>query len=381
MIEGLYLHIPFCARRCAYCDFNTYEGLEALIPSYVAALSADLARSALGDDGAALKSVFFGGGTPSLLPPELVAELLLRVRQAFPRAQALEASLEANPGAVEASSFKALRRAGINRLSLGVQASQDRALKALGRIHDSAQAERAVRLAQEAGFERLSVDLMFGLPGQSMQEWQQSLDWALGLGLSHISFYGLSVEPGTRFHALQAQGRLELPEEGLQADMYLAGVARLAAAGLVRYEISNFAKPGQACQHNRLYWLNRDTLGLGAGAWSFLKGERFGRTRDPKAYVQELAKGPASRQECQRLKGLASRGEAAYLRLRLAEGVDLAGWEQEFQRSWDSDFNGQTSALLAKGLLQRQEARLFIPDQALPLANEVFREFVISSEM
>jgi oxygen-independent coproporphyrinogen-3 oxidase len=380
MIEGLYLHIPFCARRCAYCDFNTYEGLEALIPRYVEALAADLARSTRGEEGEALKSVFFGGGTPSLLPPERVASLLVRVRQAFPRAKELEVSLEANPGAVEAGSFEALRQAGVNRLSLGVQAIQDRALKALGRIHDAAQAERAVRLAQAAGFERLSVDLMFGLPGQSMQEWEQSLDWALGLGLAHISFYGLSVEPGTRFHALQAQGRLELPEEGLQADMYSLGVQRLASVGLARYEVSNFAKPGHACQHNRLYWLNRETLGLGAGAWTFMGGERFGRTRDPKAYAQELDAGPARKQESESLKGLAARGEAAYLRLRLAEGVDLASWAKEFDRDWDADFNGQTSALLAKGLLQRQGGRLYIPDQALPLANEVFREFVISTE-
>jgi len=380
MIEGLYLHIPFCARRCAYCDFNTYEGLESLIPSYVEALAADLGRSTRGEDGSALKSVFFGGGTPSLLPPELVDRLLESVRQAFPRAGALEVSLEANPGAVEASSFKALRQAGVNRLSLGVQAIQDRALLALGRIHDAAQAEKAVRLAQEAGFERLSVDLMFGLPGQSMQEWEQSLDWALGMGLGHISFYGLSVEPGTRFHHLQAQGRLELPEEGLQADMYTLGVQRLAEAKFARYEISNFAKPGQACQHNRLYWLNRETLGLGAGAWSYLNGERYGRTRDPKAYIQELGQGLARKQESECLKGLAARGEAAYLRLRLAEGVDLAAWAQEFGRDWEADFNGQTSALLGKGLLKMEAGRVYIPDPALPLANEVFREFVTSSE-
>ncbi len=381
MIEGLYLHIPFCARRCAYCDFNTYEGLQTLIPAYLEALAADLALSTRGEDGAALKSVFFGGGTPSLLPPSAVARLLKGVRQAFPRSAGLEVSLEANPGTVEGGTLAALRQAGVNRLSLGVQAVQDRALKALGRIHDASQAAQAVRLAQAADFERLSVDLMFGLPGQTMEEWEQSLAWAVDLGLPHISFYGLSVEPGTRFHQLQAQGRLELPEEGLQADMYLRGVELLAAAGLQRYEISNFARPGQACQHNRLYWLNRETLGLGAGGWSYLGGERFSRCRDPKAYIQALAQGRVPKEESEHLRGLAARGEAAYLRLRLAEGVDLAAWEAEFQRPWEEDFSGQTSALVAKGLLVREDGHVRIPTPALPLANEVFREFVFNSEM
>jgi oxygen-independent coproporphyrinogen-3 oxidase len=310
-----------------------------------------------------------------------VGRLLKGVRQAFPKAGELEVSLEANPGTVESGTFAALRQAGVNRLSLGVQASQDRALKALGRIHDARQAAQAVRSAQAAGFERLSVDLMFGLPGQTMQEWEQSLAWALDLGLTHISFYGLSLEPGTPFYQQRTEGRLELPEDGLQADMYLRGVELRAAAGLERYEISNFAKPGQACQHNRLYWLNRETLGLGAGAWSYLQGERFSRCPDPKAYVQALAQGRFPKEESQRQRGLAARGEAAYLRLRLAEGVDLKAWEAEFQRPWEADFNGQTLALRAKGLLVMEGGHLRLPIRALPLANEVFREFVFDTEL
>jgi oxygen-independent coproporphyrinogen-3 oxidase len=376
MIEGLYLHIPFCARRCHYCDFNTYEGMEALAPKYVEALIRDMDLSLTTLAPSTLRSIFFGGGTPSLLEASQVAALISAARQRFGFGRDIEISLEVNPGTADLDKFKAFRAAGVNRLSFGFQAKQDALLADLGRIHSADESARAWALAREAGFDNLSLDLMFGLPGQSLRQWQESLDWALGFQPEHLSFYGLTLEPGTRFYALHEKGQLEVPLEDDQADMYELGIARLAKAGLAQYEISNFSKPGRESVHNRLYWRNRPTLGLGAGAWSFVNGERSGREKNPTKYIEMTLQGQLPVKETERLEGTRARSEAVYLGLRLLEGIDLKAWREQTGMDFMHEFGVAATGMAEAGLLEMDAARVRLTSKGLPLSNEVFAAFL-----
>jgi oxygen-independent coproporphyrinogen-3 oxidase len=377
-LHGLYLHIPFCAKRCHYCDFNTYEGQESLQGAYVAALEKEIKASpGLAVEGG-LKSVFFGGGTPSLLEAGQLGSLLEAARSRFGLAAGAEITVEVNPGTADLSKFKALKAFGVNRLSFGFQARQERHLEALGRIHSSEESAAAWALAREAGFDNLSLDLMFGLSTQTAQEWQQSLDWALAFKPDHVSFYGLTVEPGTRFHQWQSAGRLPVPGEDEQAEMYSQGISALKGAGLGQYEISNFALPGRASVHNQLYWLNLDTLGLGAGAWSFVDGQRFSRQKQPAAYIKAVEEGRGSVTETERLDGREARAEAAFLNLRLNEGVDLAAWRRRYGLDLLEEFGPQLKRGLGAGWVTHdaQGGRLSLSAEGRLLANEVFAELL-----
>jgi oxygen-independent coproporphyrinogen-3 oxidase len=264
----------------------------------------------------------------------------------------------------------------VNRLSIGAQALQDSHLESLGRIHSGSDTVRAVAQARAAGFTNLSLDLMFGLPGQTPGEWAESLDFACGLRPEHLSFYGLTIEKGTRFFGLHEKGELPLPGEDLQADMYESGIQRLERDGLQQYEISNFARAGRASRHNQLYWKNLDTLGLGAGAWSFAAGRRYSRVKSPQAYMTSLAEGRVPEDESEVLEPARARGEAATLALRLTEGVDLADWNSRTGVAWDQEFGPQTAKYLGLGLLESKGGRLKLTRKGLPLANEVFRSLV-----
>jgi oxygen-independent coproporphyrinogen-3 oxidase len=370
MIKGLYLHIPFCSRRCFYCDFNTYEGLESLIPSYVDALVADMQASR--DLGFGLHSLYFGGGTPSLLEPSQVALLIQQARLLFKLPQDAEVTLEANPGTVSLAQFQALRAAGVNRLSFGFQAAQREHLQSLGRIHDVAQSAQAWTAARGAGFDNCSLDLMFGLPGQDEAQWLESLNWALGFQPEHISFYGLTIEKGTRFHQLHQSGQLPLPDDEVQARMYETGIRLMAEAGLAQYEISNFARPGRRSRHNQLYWKNEDTLGLGAGAWSYVGGRRYCRVKSPQTYIHSALAGKAAEEESEVLDPAQARSEAACLGLRQVDGIDLAEWQVRTGSDWYADFAEPTRKYAGLGLLETAQGRVKLTSKGLTLANEVF---------
>lgn len=374
-VHGLYVHLPFCARRCHYCDFNTYAGLESLVPAYVEALKADLdACLAQGLKAApgGLRSVYFGGGTPTLLAPEQLAEALAAAAAGFGLASGAEVSVEANPGTVDAGSLARLRDAGFNRISFGFQAAQDRHLEALGRVHSAEDSIRAWKAASAAGFTSMSLDLMFGLSGQTRAEWDESLEWALALNPDHVSFYGLTVEPGTRFHRLATEGLLPLPGDEPQAQWYEAGVEVLGAAGLSQYEISNFAREGKASVHNSLYWRNLDTLGLGAGAWSYLGGERSGRIRSPQAYIDAVASGRSPVADSERLEGRAARGEAAMLALRMNEGISLGEWERRTGTEFLGEFGEVLAPAFRAGCLERVGERVRLTARGRLVSNEVF---------
>ena len=296
---ALYVHVPWCVQKCPYCDFNSHEA-EGTIPerAYVDALIADLQSALPLIWGRPVVSVFFGGGTPSLLSPAAIDELLAAFRALAMLAPDAEITLEANPGTVEAEKFAGFRAAGVNRLSLGIQSFNDDHLKALGRIHGSAEARRAAQLAGEH-FATFNLDLMYGLPGQSQAQALADVDTALGFAPTHLSCYQLTIEPNTRFAAFPP----ELPEGDLCADMQEAIEARLAAAGYTNYETSAFAHANWQCKHNLNYWYFGDYLGIGAGAHSKLtlhdRVLRQMRHKHPKAYLEKIRSGSAVQEESQ----------------------------------------------------------------------------------
>jgi oxygen-independent coproporphyrinogen-3 oxidase len=287
---SLYIHIPWCVRKCPYCDFNSHAVSDDGIPQqeYINALIRDLEFHLPEIWGRRISSIFIGGGTPSLFAPEYIGQLITAIRTRVPCLPAMEITLEANPGTVEANSFSGFRDAGISRLSVGVQSFTDSSLEKLGRIHDSDEATHAVETALNAGFDSVNLDLMFGLPGQSMEAAMQDLEHALSLAPQHLSLYQLTLEPNTPFGHQPPE---QLPHDDLLADMQDELATRLATDGLQRYEVSAYAGNGQQCRHNLNYWQFGDYLGIGAGAHSKLSSAdeiyRFSKPRSPKQYLIE----------------------------------------------------------------------------------------------
>jgi oxygen-independent coproporphyrinogen-3 oxidase len=468
---SLYLHIPFCDHRCAYCDFNAYAGLEGLMPAYTDALMAEIhvwgeilgspprppapsptrgegvtrirtsavvreplsprpprgskrdTHAALGTRHPALvPTVFFGGGTPSLLPLPMLERVIGAVRECFAVAPDAEWSLEANPGTVDEAYFRGLRALGVNRVSLGVQSFDDEELRRLDRIHDAAAAEAAYHGARAAGFANVSLDLIFGLEGQSLAGWQRNVARALALGPEHLSLYALTIEEGTPLAHRVAKGLAPEPDADLQADMYELAQEQLAAAGYEQYEISNWSKPGFACRHNLVYWRDGEWLGMGAGAHSHLAGMRFAVMNSPAGYIRRVrpnppapfpkGKGVIDRSHTQARAGcgsppLAGEGsgersvgegpggegqipalpwiasversspatamaDAAIMALRLSEGLSLTAFRERFGVSFESVYGDVAGDLAGLGLLERADGRVCIPARARLLANEVF---------
>ncbi len=326
---GVYVHVPFCATRCGYCDFNTYTAAEAAGAShqgYVAAVLAELAlaRCALGDGAPAADTVFFGGGTPTLLPPASLAEILGAIDEAFGLAPGAEVTTEANPESVDPASLSALREAGFTRISLGMQSAAPHVLATLDRVHTPGRAAEAAREARAAGFEHVSLDLIYGTPGETADDWRASLDAALAAEPDHVSAYALIVEPGTRLAAQVRRGALPAPDDDVLADRYELADAALGAAGLQWYEISNWAAgPEAACRHNLGYWRGGDWWGIGPGAHSHVGGVRWWNVLHPSAYADRLAAGASPAAGRELLDDATRRLERVMLELRLADGLPL----------------------------------------------------------
>jgi len=313
---GVYVHVPFCASRCGYCDFNTYVGLSA--DGFVDAVIAEwrLAERVLGGAPPPAATVFFGGGTPTLLPPADLARLL----GAIPRAPDAEVTIEANPESVDIARLRALRRAGFTRISLGMQSAAPHVLATLERRHTAGGAVAAARLASEAGFERVSLDLIYGTPGETDGDWAASLAAAIDAGVEHVSAYALTVEPGTRLHARVRSGALSAPDDDTQARRYRVADAALSAAGLRWYEISNWGAP---CAHNLGYWRSHDWWGLGPGAHSHVGGVRWWNVLRPARYARATTAGDSPAAGRERLTAEQRRTERTLLGVRLADGLPL----------------------------------------------------------
>ena len=310
MKASVYIHVPFCVKKCAYCDFASYPGRLGMADEYIDRIAEDAQRAREEYGRFTVPTIYIGGGTPSLLTPGQVTRMLDAVRDRFRVEDGAEISMEANPGTVK--DLAGYRAAGVNRLSIGVQAAQDRLLKAIGRIHTRADAEEAVAQARAAGFDNVNLDLMYGLPGQTAEDFMQSVCWAAGLEVEHLSLYSLILEEGTPLH----KSRVPVPGEDEVLDMQRQAIAYLAEKGYERYEISNYAKRGRECRHNLVYWRRGDYLGLGCAAASLMRGERYAQSRDLEEYMGGL---PPERE---RLTDEDVRMETLMLGLRTREGID-----------------------------------------------------------
>jgi oxygen-independent coproporphyrinogen III oxidase len=409
MSLSLYIHIPFCQRKCPYCDFNTYAGLNRLFEPYTAALVQEIRQAGAAHGRPPVGTVFLGGGTPTVLPVELLAQIMDACCTAFDLLPDAEITSEANPGTVDVSRFAALRALGVNRLSMGVQSFDPAELDFLGRIHSAAEAAEAMAAARAAGFNNINLDFIYGLPDQSPATWQRTLERALALAPEHISLYSLTIEEGTPFGDWAAAGRLAQPSPDLAADMYEIADELLASAGYFQYEISNWTKgPFYACRHNLTYWHNEVYLGFGPGAHSSEHGQRWAGIRSVPEYIERVISptvGPprAVAGPSDAVAGLPdavaglrpshalppwtdfveeiderlAMGETMMLGLRLVqEGVTFQRFQQRHGRPMLDVFGDEIERLEQLGLLERLPDRVRLTRAARLVGNQVFAAFL-----
>ena len=378
---GIYLHIPFCARVCPYCDFNTYPHQEGRIPDYVEALIAEMDLTLVSIGRIPAETVFFGGGTPSLLPPNAAARLITSLRARFAFAPDAEVTLEVNPETVDEQSLAAFREAGVTRLSMGIQSQQLRGLRVLGRGHRPEIAQTAFWEARAAGFDNVSLDLIFGWPGQTLADWKRDLDTILDWSPEHLSLYSLIVEPGTPMHDAVRRGILTTPDDDSTVDMYEMAIERMAAAGWHHYEVSNWARsPDLISRHNRIYWRNGRYLGLGAGAHAHVGHTRSSNLLLPETYIDTVHEGrlPVARSET--LDEATSMGETMMLGMRLLqEGVSAAAFERRHGQPLLGIYGRQIEELSGIGMLTWDGDRVRLTHRGLLLANDVAERFLPES--
>ena len=394
---ALYVHIPFCESKCPYCDFNTYTGIESLMPPYVAALAREIEQWGAWLGRPTLASVFFGGGTPSYIPTADLQRLMDAIRASFDLPDKAEATLEANPGDCSFERLAAMRDAGFNRTSIGVQSFDDAELAMLGRRHDAARAAQAVLDARKAGFANVSLDLMFGLPDQLVATWERSVEQAIRLGTDHLSAYALTLELGTPLEADVRLGRTPEPDSDLAAEMYLLAQTMLDGADLAQYEISNWASPGRESVHNLAYWRSLPYLGVGPGAHSYLYGigaldafgARFANVTPPRLYIERVnaweVDGPldataigtaAATGHCEPVSRRDAMAETMMMGLRLNDGVADAAFRERFGEGIADAFPAATADCIDFGLLEWADGALRLTEDGRLLGNEAFSRFV-----
>jgi putative oxygen-independent coproporphyrinogen III oxidase len=369
---GVYVHIPFCAARCDYCDFATWTDRGALVDDYVDACIRDIRGRCLPD----ATSVFFGGGTPSLLP----ARALLAILDAIPRTDDAEVTVECNPDSVDAAKLGDYRRGGVNRLSFGVQSMRAHVLAALGRTHDPANVERAVDLARGAGFDRYNLDLIYGTPGERVADWHATLEAAIALGPTHVSAYALTVEPGTPLGRLVAEGERAAPDDDDQAEKYDIADERLAGAGLEWYEVSNWAHPGDECRHNLLYWRQGDYAGIGCAAHGHSGGRRAWNVRTPERYIAAIVAGTSPEAGAEVLDAREQADEHLVLGLRTAEGMPATGIKLPPPAADVPGVAACVDELVDAGLLDRHGDRLALTRPGRLLANDVIARLLAARD-
>ena len=377
---ALYVHVPFCVSKCSYCDFISYPYQEADALLYLDALGKEMEMQRQLHNSAANKNwtvstVFIGGGTPTCLSTAMLLAIISLIKEHFNLSPNVEFTVEANPGTVDYAKLRALRTCGVNRLSLGAQSFNQTTLNVLGRIHTPEQTIMAVHQAREAGFDNLNLDLIFEVPGQTSADWERSLEQTLILAPEHISAYSLQLEEGTYLTRQVAQGRLVAcaEEEGLA--MYRKAINTLQKAGLVQYEISNFALPGRQCRHNLVYWQNEAYLGLGPAAHSRLGNMRRSNIPEITQYAAQLKAGLAPYNWSEELKETDDIFETVFLALRMTQGLDLECFKKRFGCSIEQIYPGLTEKLIRQGLLENRENYLRLTDLGRELANLVMSEF------
>ncbi|MGN9096132.1 radical SAM family heme chaperone HemW [Flintibacter porci] len=375
---GIYIHIPFCRSKCDYCDFYSLAGRDDRMDQYQKALLSHIKETAPLAQDFPVDTIYIGGGTPSYYGAKRLKELLGVIRNLYKVEKDAEVTVECNPDSVDVKSLKILRKAGVNRLSMGMQSANACELERIHRIHTPQQVNEAATAARKAGFTNLSLDLIYGLPGQTMDSWKATVEHALSLIPQHLSCYGLKVEEGTPLAARVAQGEV-LPDDDQQADLYLWTVGRLERAGYPQYEISNFAKPGFASRHNLRYWLTQPYIGFGPGAHSDFGGRRYSFVRDLDAYIQGVLQGGDIIDESEIIPKRERCGEYLMLRLRTVQGIN----EQEYRSTYFMDFaplQARLEQFRAQGWAEQTDGRWHFTPKGFLLSNQLIGDLLDRQE-
>ena len=368
----LYLHMPFCVRKCAYCDFLSFPTDQETQNLYTRRLREDIDAMGKKYGDIPVDTIFIGGGTPSVPDSALIVGIMEHVRKAFHVAEGAEISMEANPGTVTREKLTDYRRAGINRLSFGLQSANDRELKLLGRIHTWAEFLESFHLARECGFTNINIDLMSALPGQPRESWKDTLKRVTDLNPEHISAYSLIIEEGTPF----ALRTLNLPDEDAEYNMYEATAQILREYGFEQYEISNYAKKGRECRHNVGYWIRQDYLGFGLGASSLYGKERFANTQDMKKYLENSRTSEKIREKEPPLTREDEMAEFMFLGLRMTRGISKAEFERQFGSEIDAIYGDVLRKYKSMGLLLEENGRIFLSREGIHVSNSVMADFL-----
>lgn len=369
---SLYIHIPFCVRKCLYCDFPSFSGMESIFDDYVRMLCREIDETYSDYRGMEVKSIFVGGGTPSVLPPALLGRISDKIFSRFDVDSKAEITIETNPGTLDAKKLAEMKSMYFNRLSMGLQAWQDRLLKKLGRIHTADEFETNFLQARDAGFKNINVDLMFALPAQSLDDWQETLEKVMKLRPEHISAYSLIIEEGTPFFDMFDRGELKETDEETDRKMYYLAKEMLSDKSYKQYEISNFAKEGFECYHNKVYWRTEEYQGFGLGAHSYADGVRFHNTYDMKEYLR----GEGLRLDKEFLSLQEKQEEFMFMGLRMNEGVSEAEFLRRFGESMDSVYGDEIKELISEELLVKKDGRLSLTDRGVDISNSVFEKFI-----
>lgn len=375
---GLYIHIPFCAQKCHYCDFNSVVAPDDLINRYLKALKNEIRLAADKYSNPKLETIYIGGGTPSILSGTELASILEECRQEFDIERDLEITVEANPGTLNKKKLRLIKETGVNRLSLGVQSFNNQVLERLGRIHKREDIIKSYQLAREVGFENISFDLIFALPGQSLAEWDKTLSQAIKLGPEHISAYNLKIESGTVFAQWLKEGKIEKTEEDLDLAMYRRTIELLAENNYYQYEISNFSQLSYQSQHNKLYWQNKEYLALGPGA-HFYDGQYRGyNIVDIKDYCSHLENDNLAVAKKDKLSTREKIEDELILGLRLNSGISLTDFKEQFNKSVAEIYGDELKKLKAQNLVEKSSKHISLTPRGRELANQVLASFVLT---
>ncbi|TSI03306.1 radical SAM family heme chaperone HemW [Lysinibacillus sp. BW-2-10] len=379
MARGVYIHIPFCHQICNYCDFNKVFFKNQPVDEYIEAVGKEIEMvvHAMPEQFQNIETVFLGGGTPTALSAKQISRLLSLIHQYLPTTNLVEFSSEANPDELTTSKLEALYNGGVNRLSMGVQSFDQDLLKKIGRTHTNEHVYETIEKAKQVGFNNISIDLMYGLPGQTMGQWEQTLDKAIQLNLPHYSAYSLIVEPKTIFYIQYAKGKLNLPTEDHEADMYDLLMKRMGKSGLQQYEISNFTLEGYQSTHNKIYWDNDEYAGFGAGAHGYLKGERYSNYAPIKKYIESLTNAQRPILQTHKVTSEEKQEEQMFLGLRKNEGVSFEEFNKKFGISMLDLYSDTIEQLVNNGLLSKDEHGIRLSRKGRFVGNDVFQQFLM----
>lgn len=373
---SLYIHIPFCAKKCFYCDFPSWQGCEADFESYAESLLKEIKNGENVYSDYDISTIFIGGGTPTVLSAKLLGKITSAVLEKYNVENNAEITSEANPGTVDGCKLREMKAMGINRLSFGVQAWQNNILKDLGRIHDRHTFLKNLEEAKNAGFNNINCDLMFSLPNQTFADWVETLESFSKLDIQHISAYSLIVEEGTPLKKMQEEGKLLLPNEETDRKMYSAAKEILAQKGFERYEISNFAQKGFESRHNITYWETKPYIGFGLGSHSYFKGERYNNTYDLKEYIAAKGNAGVLRENREILTEKEKEEEFMFMGLRMKKGISADEFSKRFGRDIYSVYGQAIEELLTEKLIEKKENRIMLTERGTDVSNIVFERFI-----